>query len=75
MTQLIFLLLSIIFIIIATGRFKIHPFLVLILAALLYGFATGMPLDDIVNSINDGFGATLGKIGILIVFGTIIGVF
>ncbi len=75
MFQLLFLVLSIIFIVVTTGRLKIHPFLVLILAALLYGFTAGMPPGKIVHSINQGFGDTLGQIGILIVFGTIIGVF
>ena len=34
-----------------------------------------MPLDVIVQSINDGFGNTLGKIGMIILLGVIIGAF
>jgi gluconate:H+ symporter, GntP family len=75
MAQIIVLVLSIIFIIVVSSRFKIHPFLTLIFAALLYGFFTGMPLNTIVDSINQGFGTTIGQIGIIIILGTIIGGF
>lgn len=75
MLQIIVLVLSIVFIIVASSQFKIHPFLTLIFAALLYGFFTGMPLNTIVDSINQGFGTTIGHIGILIILGTIIGAF
>lgn len=34
-----------------------------------------MPLESIVESINSGFGDTLGKIGLIIIFGVIIGAF
>ncbi|GAB3533627.1 GntP family permease [Pontibacter brevis] len=34
-----------------------------------------MPLETIVQSINAGFGETLGKIGLIIIFGVIIGAF
>jgi len=34
-----------------------------------------MDLDTIIKSINDGFGNTLGKIGIVIALGVIIGAF
>ena len=47
----------------------------LLLVAILYGFFAGMPLDKIVVSVNTGFGNTLGKIGIIIVLGVIIGAF
>ena len=69
------LLLSIILIIVLTTRFSLHPFLSLFVVALLYGFLTGMPPALILSSINDGFGSTLGKIGLIIIFGIIIGAF
>lgn len=71
----LYLILSIIAIIILTARLNVHPFIALFLVALLYGFAAGMPLNDIVTSINEGFGNTLGSIGLLIIFGVIIGSF
>lgn len=71
----LYLLLSIVLIIVLTVRLKVHAFIALLLVALLYGFLAGMPLDVIVTSINEGFGNTLGKIGLIIVLGVIIGAF
>ncbi len=69
------LLIAVLFIILATAKLNLHPFLTLLFAALGFGLFAGMPLQEIVNSINDGFGDTLGYIGIVIIAGTIIGVF
>lgn len=71
----LYLFLSVVLIILLTTRLKVHPFLALFGVALLYGFLAGMPLEDIVASINSGFGDTLGKIGLIIIFGVIIGAF
>lgn len=71
----ILLLLSVALIILLTTRLNVHPFLALFLVAVLYGLLTGMPLPLILTSINEGFGETLGKIGLIIVFGVIIGAF
>lgn len=71
----LYLFLSIALIVYLTVRWKVHPFLALILVAILYGFATGMPPMEIVASINTGFGDTLGKIGLVIVLGVLIGAF
>lgn len=72
---IIFLLLAIAFIVISTAKFKLHPFLALIIAAIGYGLCSGMPLSDIVKSVNNGFGNTVGSIGIVIIAGCIIGTF
>ncbi len=71
----LYLVISVVLIILLTARLKIHPFLALLAVALLYGFATGMPYEKIIESINTGFGDTIGKIGLIIVFGIIIGAF
>ncbi|MDR2911167.1 MAG: GntP family permease [Bacteroidales bacterium] len=73
-TILIFLF-SISFIVITSSKFKIHPFLSLILAAFLFGMLSGMPPEEIIENINSGFGGTIGSIGIIIVAGIIIGAF
>jgi GntP family gluconate:H+ symporter len=72
---IIYLIISIILIILLTSRLKVHPFIVLLLVALAYGFIAGMPLDLIITSVNEGFGDTLKNIGLLIVLGVIIGAF
>ena len=72
---LVWLLLSVLFIILATVRLRLHPFLALLLAGLGFGLATGMPPREVVKSVNEGFGGTIGQIGIVILFGSIIGAF
>ncbi|MFC1619584.1 GntP family permease [Candidatus Neomarinimicrobiota bacterium] len=52
---------------------KVHPFLALIMASIGVGLVVGMPLQDILASITSGFGGLMGYIGLVIVFGTIIG--
>lgn len=74
LTILIFLF-CIIFIVVTSTRFKVHPFLSLLAAAFLFGLFTGMPLNKILESVNTGFGGTIGNIGIIIVAGIIIGTF
>jgi len=74
--MLIFLIvLSVVLIVIATSKFKVHPFLALLFVAVFFGLASGMPLSSIAQSVNDGFGLTIGSIGIVIIAGVIIGTF
>jgi GntP family gluconate:H+ symporter len=76
MWLVILLLLAIVFIILSTTRLKLHPFLSLLLAAFGYGVLSGkMSLADVVASVNGGFGGTVGAIGIVILAGSIIGIF
>lgn len=74
LTILIFLI-CILFIVFTSTKLKVHPFLALLAAAFLFGLFTGMPLDKIIESVNTGFGGTIGNIGIIIVAGIIIGAF
>lgn len=71
----IYLLLSVVLIIWLTAKLKVHPFIALLLVALFYGVAAGMPLNKIIVSVNTGFGNTLGGIGMIIILGVIIGAF
>lgn len=75
MWLLALLVLSIVFIVLATTKLKIHPFLALLMAAFGFGILSGMPLKDVVDSVNQGFGGTIGYIGIVILAGAIIGAF
>ncbi|MEN8798840.1 MAG: GntP family permease, partial [Flavobacteriaceae bacterium] len=45
------------------------------IVSILYGLVVGMPYQEIILSINNGFGNTLGKIGLIIFLGVIIGAF
>ncbi|AWW29039.1 GntP family permease [Echinicola strongylocentroti] len=73
MTYLIALILSLAVLITGIVKFKVHPFFMLLLAALTYGFAAGMSAEQMVEAINIGFGEILGKIGLIILFGVTIG--
>ncbi|MCL5270790.1 MAG: GntP family permease [bacterium] len=71
---ILILVLGIIFIVVATARFKLHPFLALLVASYGIGFAAGLPPLKIGETITGGFGGILTSIGIVIILGTIIGV-
>ncbi len=67
------LLVSVLFIILGTTKFKLHPFIVLLLASYLAGAMAGLPIDQIAGTITTGFGNIMAYIGIVIILGTIIG--
>lgn len=73
MTYLIALVISLILLVLGIVKLKIHPFFMLLLTSLAYGFLSGMQADQIVEAINSGFGNILGKIGLIILFGVTIG--
>ena len=75
MNLLIIILGALIFIVIAIAKFKIHPFITLILAAIMVGFLMDLEGVVILDKISEGFGKTLSSIGIIIGFGAIIGTF
>ncbi|MDI7744242.1 GntP family permease [Lysinibacillus fusiformis] len=68
------ILIGVLFVVFATAKLKLHPFLALILSAFFVGIASGMPLLDVVTNISGGFGSLMTSIGIVIVAGTMIGV-
>ena len=74
--EIIFILfIALILIIIATVKFKVHPVYSLIIASIAVGFLFGFDSKLIVKSISEGFGKTLSSIGLIIAFGTTIGIF
>ncbi|WP_314853560.1 gluconate:H+ symporter [uncultured Microbacterium sp.] len=52
---------------------KLHPFLSLTIGALLTGVLAGMSVSGAVTSFTNGFGSTMGGVGILIALGAIYG--
>lgn len=67
------LALGIVFIVVATTRFKLHPFLALLLTAYALGLASGLAPAQVIAALTGGFGRTIGHIGIVIACGCIIG--
>src|SRR6187397_599697 len=64
----------IIFIILLTVRFKVHPFFALIIACFITGIGVQLPFAEILSLIKNGFGDVMSKLAIIIVLGTTIGV-
>ncbi len=54
-------------------RTKIHVFPAMIIGAIAAGLIAGLPPVDVLNSVKNGFGGTLGSIGIIIGFGVMMG--
>ncbi len=64
---------AVLFVILGTARWKIHPFLALLGASYGVGLASGLSSSRTVDVITEGLGGTIGYIGIVIAAGTIIG--
>lgn len=76
MWLIVLLFISVTFIIITTAKLKWHPFLSLLITAFAYGGLSGtMSLEEVIKSINSGFGNTIGLIGLVILLGSVIGKF
>lgn len=73
--MILLLLLAVALIVISTTLLKLHPFLALLLAALFYGLTVGMSTETLLKAVSDGFGGTLGSVGLVIIIGVIIGTF
>ncbi|MEG1291982.1 MAG: SLC13 family permease, partial [Lachnospiraceae bacterium] len=81
--MMIGLVIGIILLVILVLKTKVHAFLALIISCAVVGVIGGMPIVDttlengtvfgIINSIKNGFGGTLGNIGIIIGFGVMMG--
>ena len=74
MVDLIVLILIVAGIVLVTARWKLSPFLALLAAAFVGAFAFRLPLEEIIPTITESFGKTMGNIGLVILFGTMIGV-
>ncbi|PHI19936.1 gluconate transporter [Lewinellaceae bacterium SD302] len=71
---LLYIALAVLAIILAIARLKAHPVLALIIISVVLGFCFGLPAKEIVATISAGFGGILAGIGLIVVFGSIIGV-
>jgi GntP family gluconate:H+ symporter len=64
---------AIVLMVLMISKLKVHPFAALFTVALLMGLASGLSMMETVDTIAAGFGNTCRGIGIVILFGTIIG--
>ncbi|GLU30777.1 GntP family permease [Trinickia caryophylli] len=70
---LVYAVIAIAVLILLITRYKMYPFLVLIIVSLALGIAAGMPMDKIVKSFETGNGNTLGHIAVVVGLGTMLG--
>ena len=70
---LLYALGAVVALIVLIARFKLHPFVVLIVVSLAMGLAAGMPLGGVVKAFQDGVGGVLGFIAIVVGLGTMLG--
>ena len=63
----------VVLLIVLTGTFKINPFIALIIASLIGGFALGIPASSVLTSIRKGIGEMMGSILLILTFGAMIG--
>ena len=64
---------TIVGLIVLIARFKCNAFIALMLASIVVGVGSGMPLPGIATSFQDGVGKTLGFLAMIIGLGTILG--
>jgi len=74
------IILSVVLMILAISKLKMHPFIVMTLIALIVGLVWGLVYPEsgltpskVVETVNSGFGGIMTSIGIVILCGTIIG--
>jgi GntP family gluconate:H+ symporter len=70
---LIAALVAIVALIVLIARFKLNPFIVLLLVSVVLAAAVGMPMEKIVKVFETGVGNTLGHIALVIGLGTMLG--
>jgi len=70
---LIIVAIGIIVLLILIMAFRINAFIALILVALGVGIAQGMPVTEVVGSIESGVGSTLGYLAMILGFGAMLG--
>ena len=64
---------AVVALIVLIARFKLHPFIALILVSLGLGMLAGMPLGAVVKAFQDGVGSVLGFIAVVVGLGTMLG--
>ncbi len=72
-TPIIGLLVAVFVLIFLSVRTKVHPIIAMLIAACITGISGGMTTDETLKAITNGFGSTLGNIGIVIGLGVMLG--
>ena len=70
---LLYALLAVLVLILLIARFKVHPFVALVTVSLALGAAARMSPATLLKAFQDGVGATLGSIAVVVGLGTMLG--
>ena len=70
---LLIIFLAILFIVVTCTKWKLHPFLALLIATIATGLVVGIPVTDIAKTAAEGFGQMMTHIGLVAILGTLIG--
>lgn len=75
MTNLVIFLIGLAIMLVLMMKTKLGPFVCMLLAGLGIGIACGLGSDGAISTLVDGFGGTCKSIGLLVIFGTILGTY
>src|SRR6476646_2452450 len=64
---------AVVALILLIARYRVHPFIALVVVSLLLGGAAGMPLGSVVGAFQEGVGTALGFIAVVVGLGTMLG--
>jgi GntP family gluconate:H+ symporter len=64
---------AIVALVVLIARYKLNPFVTLVLVSLALGVSVGMPMGGIVKAFEAGVGNTLGHIALVVALGTMLG--
>ena len=59
--------------VVAISKWHLHPFIAILLTALIFGMVSGIPLPQMTTLIGSGFSKIFAGIGLVIIFGTLMG--
>ena len=59
--------------VVAISKWHLHPFIAILLTALIFGIVSGIPLPQMTALIGSGFSKIFAGIGLVIIFGTLMG--
>ena len=72
-TLLLIVLLAVLGLILLIVKFRLHAFIALVLASIFVGLASGLSLPRIGQSFQEGVGAMLGSIAVVVGLGVVLG--
>jgi GntP family gluconate:H+ symporter len=70
---LVYAAVAIVALVVLIARFKLNPFVTLVIVSLVLGVSVGMPMGGIVKAFETGVGNTLGNIALVVALGTMLG--